>query len=590
MNKRYINSPSGNSRRDFLNILSLIGLSAFTLPAHSANSLSGDKIFFGNDATTGTNNEDVLTIDTINETEKIIGINFTKKQKEQILHDLNSNLNYIQQLRDVQINNSNFPIISSVNKAPTIEKEEGTEVSSLEDSKLVIPKTESEIAFLEIRQLAYLIRTRQLSSLDLTNIYLRRLKRFNSKLNFVITITEELAIKQAKEADQEICRGKYRGLLHGIPYGLKDLFAVEGYKTTWGTEYYKDQVFNYNSTVYNKLTEAGGVLVAKLAMGAFASGEEWYGGITKNPWNTNRTSGGSSSGPASAVASGCIPFALGTETNGSMVSPCHECGTTGFRPSFGQVSRFGAMVMSWSFDKVTPISKSVEDCAIVYSNIIGSDGKDNSVIDPTFSWDYGKSINDINIGYHSRFFEEELMGNPEDGNYKNHLIKIREISRGVLDFFQDRGKKLTALDFDIDSKGCGIMLEVEAAAAFDEYTKSHLHDSQEINSWPKKFRQYRFLPAVDYIKAARYRMEVIKQLEQALKGIDVYIEITWSNNWTTNLAGLPIIVMPCGFLYDRPVSITFVGSFNKEEELFVVANEFQKATRYNKEYPKLIIN
>lgn len=244
------------------------------------------------------------------------------------------------------------------------------------------------------------------------------------------------------------------------------------------------------------------------------------------------------------------------------------------------------MIMSWSFDKVTPIARSVMDCAIIYDVIRGADGKDNSVRASSFSFDSSRDLSGISIGYHTRFFEKELMGNPKEGSYRDHLIKVRKVSKTVLDYFIKRGVNLIPLDFSIDSKGCGIMLEVEASAAFDSYTRNHLNDRKEINSWPRRFRQYRFVSAVDYLKAARYRTLFMEELEEALKEVDVFIEITWSNNWTTNLAGLPVIVLPCGFLYGRPVSITFIGKRDKEEELFAMAHVYQQATSHHLKHPK----
>src|SRR6185503_11758001 len=253
-----------------------------------------------------------------------------------------------------------------------------------------------------VPQLAELIRTRRISSTELTKMYLDRLKRYGLKLLCVVTLTEELALKQAAAADAEIKRGKYRGSLHGIPWGAKDLFATKGIKTTWGAEPYRDQVIDYDSTVVERLTEAGAVLVAKLSMGALAQGPKWFGGVTRNPWQIDEAqtgSSGSSAGPGSATAAGLVGFSIGTETLGSIVSPSSRCGVVGLRPTYGRVSRYGAMGLSWTMDKIGPMCRGVEDCAAALSAIYGPDGKDITVGDAPFNWNPDANISPLRIGY-----------------------------------------------------------------------------------------------------------------------------------------------------------------------------------------------
>ncbi|MEJ7674736.1 MAG: amidase [Chitinophagaceae bacterium] len=304
-------------------------------------------------------------------------------------------------------------------------------------------------------------------------------------------------MQQASQADREIASGNYRGPLHGIPYGLKDLFSVKGTKTTWGAEPYKDQTIDVDAYVYTKLKQAGAVLIAKFTLGALAQGDYWYGGRTKNPWNTKFGSSGSSAGSTSATVAGLVPFAIGTETLGSIISPSSTCGATGLRPTFGSISRSGAMALSWSMDKAGPICRSAEDAAVVFNYLHGTDGKDASAVNMPFNYTGKTDLSKLKIAYAKNYFSRrDTMGNEQ----------------AVLDAFRKAGAQLIPVNFPdsgiYNFNMTGIILNAEAGAAFDELTRTNLDDKltrQTRGDWPNTFRASRFIPAVDYINANRHR-------------------------------------------------------------------------------------
>jgi len=561
------------NRRRFIKHLAILGASSLVVSGCSRPATVG---------------EQGITIETIRAAESIIGIELTDDERHDILVGLKDNLEGFGEIREKGLGEADFPS-AMFNPLPAgfqipVERKpfQYSTVSVQAPSRI------EDACYLSVLQLASLLRSRQISSLELTKMYLSRLKKYDSKLKFVVNLTEDLALKQAAKADAVIAEGNYRGPLHGIPYGIKDLFSVKGYPTTWGAKPFKDRIIDTDASVVRSLENAGAVLVAKLATGALASGEEWFGGTTRNPWKTSRPSGGSSAGPASATVAGCVAFSIGTETNGSMVSPCNECGVTGLRPTFGRVSRYGAMTVSWSFDKVTPICRTAEDCAIVLNAIQGPDGVDNSVLDVPFNWDSGLDISKLRIGYHTKFFEKELMNNPTSVSEFQYRKGVRSACKKMLSFLESQGCELVPLDFEIDHSKEGIMMLVEAAAAHDEFMRGNLDDLVEDQKWPNYHRRYRFVPAVEYLQAARYRSRVINQMHQAMKDIDLYVEITWSNNWSTNESGHPIVVVPCGHLEGwRPATVTLVGQLFGEVEILAVAKAFQDATNHHLKRPSL---
>jgi len=444
-------------------------------------------------------------------------------------------------------------------------------------SRRELPEDIEGLAFWTVRDLAELIRTRQITSTELTGLYLERLKRHGSTLECVITLTEERALEQAARVDEELASGTYRGLLHGIPYGAKDLLAVKGYRTTWGAEPYREQTIDETATVIKKLDEAGAVLIAKLTLGALAWGDVWYGGVTKNPWNLEQGSSGSSAGSASATSAGLVAFSIGTETWGSIVSPCTRCGVTGLRPTFGRVSRTGAMALSWSMDKIGPICRSVEDCAIVFDVIHGPDGADPTIVDAPFRYEYDEDIHALRIGFL-----------PEDFERDDYYHESDSIALGVL---REMGIDLIPIELpDYPIYPLGLILSAEAAAAFDELTMSGRDDllvRQIRNAWPNNFRTARFIPAVEYIQANRIRAMIMRDMERL--DVDIYISPSFGENLLlTNLTGHPCVVLPSGFDDDgNPVSITFIGQPFEEGKLLAFARAYQERTGFHLKHPPL---
>lgn len=444
--------------------------------------------------------------------------------------------------------------------------------------KVTLPKNRDELAFYTVRELAELIRTRQITSVELTKFFIERLKQYDPKLHCVVTLTEDLALQQARRADTELAQGIYRGLLHGIPYGAKDLLTVQGYKTTWGAMPYKDQSFEYDATVIKKLEAAGAVLCAKLTLGALAMGDTWFGGMTRNPWDIETGSSGSSAGSASAVSAGLLPFAIGTETLGSIVSPSTVCGTTGLRPTFGRVSKYGAMALSWSMDKIGPITRSVEDAAIVFDAIRGSDQRDLSVIDAPFNYNANSDTKKLSVGYLKSAFDRNYPFKTQDSIA---LAKMQEL-----------GYELVPIELP-EVPNIRFILTAEAAAAFDELTRSNEDDllvRQGRNAWPNTFREARFIPAVEYIQANRLRSQLIAEMQRVFEEVDVYINPSWGSSslLITNLTGHPCVVMPNGFRDNgTPTSITFTGKLFGEAELLSLAKAWQDATDYHKQHPEL---
>ena len=451
-----------------------------------------------------------------------------------------------------------------------------------------LPKNKADLAFYSIRQLAGLIKYKKITSVELTQFFIERLKRYGDTLQCVISLQEERALAQAKQADAEIAKKKYRGILHGIPYGIKDLLAVKGTKTTWGAAPYKNQTIDQTATVVENLDKAGAVMVVKLTLGALAMGDIWYGGKTKNPWNLQRGSSGSSAGSASAVVAGLIPFAIGSETLGSIVSPSTECGATGLRPTFGRVSRYGAMTLCWSLDKLGPLTRYAEDAAIVLDAIRGDqygnvNEKDKTVkTNMPFMWNKVRPINTMKIGYPKALFDTMNRERPE-------WLTLKTL--------ETLGAKLIPMDFTttVPSKIIDIILMGECAAAFDELTRTNLDDEltvQSKNAWPNNFRAARFLTAVDYVNANRLRTKMIEEINAIISAYDAIVTTNFGLNQLqiTNLTGHPVVVVPNGFRDNRPLSITFLGNYFDEATLLKLAKAYQDATDFDEQHPPLFKN
>jgi len=444
-----------------------------------------------------------------------------------------------------------------------------------------LPATEQELAFSPVPDLARWIESKQISPVELTRLYLDRLTRYGDALRCVVTLTEDLALAEAEKAEGEIAKGQYRGPLHGIPWGAKDLLATKGIPTTWGATPFKEQVIDTDATVVERLREAGAVLVAKLSLGALAQGPHWFGGMTRNPWKPESGSSGSSAGPGSATAAGLVGFSIGSETQGSIVSPSHTCGVVGLRPTYGRVSRYGAMALSWTMDKLGPMCRGVEDCAAVLDAIYGPDGRDTSVADAFFEWRPEVSLSGLRVGYLASEFEE------------TRLPGERAVDAGALEVLGTLGAKLEPVELpDYPLWGIGLVLCVEGAAAFDDATRSGelevMHKADKSN-WPETFRSHRMVSAVEYLRAQRARALLMRDMAALMDAWDVLIApgMGRASLGLTNLTGHPAVIVPCGFVDGMPRGITLIGKLYDEATILAVARAYEQATEWHTVHPDL---
>jgi Asp-tRNA(Asn)/Glu-tRNA(Gln) amidotransferase A subunit family amidase len=516
--------------------------------------------------------------------EQLFGIELTDAQKQMALRNVNSNLERYETLRQINVPLDTEP--STLFHPALPGKRFNVKSVPFKLSRIEKPNFNAveDLAFATVPQLADLLRNRRISSLELTKMYLARLKRFGPKLNCTVTLTEELALAQAAEADREIRQGKYRGPLHGIPWGAKDLFATKGIRTTWGAEPYRDQLIDYDATLVSRLQNAGAVLVAKLSMGALAQGGRWFQGMTRNPWEVEEQrigSSGSSAGPASATAAGLVGFSIGTETLGSIVSPSSRCGVVGLRPTYGRVSRFGAMGLSWTMDKIGPICRGVEDCAAALHATYGPDEKDLTVGDVPFNWAPETPVSRMRIGYLKAEFDQQ-----QDAERK-------AIYHAALDALRNAGAKLEPMELPkFSTAALRIILVAEAATAFDDLTRNGGVDQlsgQEPGDWPNTFRSSRFIPAVEYIRAQRARTLLMKEMDALMSKWDVFVSPApgSASLLVTNLTGHPAVCVPCGFPKGLPQSIMFTGGLYDEGAPLRVALAFERATKWHTMHPKM---
>ena len=511
--------------------------------------------------------------------ERVIGLTFTDAERKLMLESVGEQLDDLEKVRTVSLDNATPPAVSFDPRLPGMafdRKKRRPKYSRVRMSE--VPPDLGELAFYPVTHLAQLIKTRRITSSALTRMYLERLKRYDPILKCVVTLTEDLALRQARRADREIAAGHYRGPLHGIPWGAKDLLAVRGYRTTWGAMPYKDQVIDQNATVVERLEEAGAVLVAKLTLGALAWGDVWFGGTTKNPWNLDEGPSGSSAGPGAATAAGLVGFSIGTETYGSIVSPSTRCRVTGLRPTFGRVSRYGAMALSWSMDKIGPMCRSVEDCALVFDAIYGPDGKDGSVADLPFNWDAGLDVTRLRAGYVKSAFAQDHEGKANDA--------------AALKVLRSLGIRLIPIELpDLPIEPLGIILQAEAAAAFDELTRGNRDDllvKQVKDAWPNVFRHSRLIPAVEYVQANRIRTLAMQAMADLMQRVDVYVTPSFHGLLLTNLTGHPTVVVPNGVTQDgKSSSIAFVGNLYGEAAALAAARAYQDATGFHVWHPEL---
>jgi Asp-tRNA(Asn)/Glu-tRNA(Gln) amidotransferase A subunit family amidase len=606
-------------RRRFLAVCSSLGLTGTLFP--------GAMLALADDKTP-------ITKDMIDNAARIADVTIADDYKQMMLNSLNNATEGYETIYKMHIPNSVQPAIIfdplpggwklSTTKDPLSPK-----ISAAPAVALRAPKNIEDVAFWNVRALAELVKTRKVSATNLTDMYLERLKKYDPTLLFVITLTEDRAKNQAKEADRAIAAGKYKGPLHGIPWGAKDLLAVKGYPTTWGAGGFEKQEIDEDATVVKRLDAAGAILVAKLTLGALAMGDHWYGGITRNPWNPKQGSSGSSAGPASATAAGCVGFAIGSETLGSISSPSTRCGTTGLRPTFGFVPRTGAMALSWSMDKLGPLCRAAEDCAIVLSAIYGPDGQDRCVQPAAFNWDANLNWRRLRVGVLQKDFEltplpelkppkpEEEMTDDEKKQWEQRKssraaqIVSREYDHkfdvAALDKLKAMGVQMKPVELpDFPYGAMRPLLTVEAAAAFDDLTRSgrdKLLTEQGPADWPNSFRIARFVPAVEYVQANRARMLAIEGWAKIFADFDVIVAPTNSNQLTaTNLTGHPSVIVPNGIRGEdapvpmriengggpgTPVSITFLGNLYGDAKVLAFARAYQEATGFHLQHPKL---
>jgi len=609
-------------RRNFMKTCSGLGLAGTLFPGVLwAQAQGGTKI----------------TKEMIENAAAIADVAIADEYKEMMLEDLNDRAKGYEEIYKLKISNAVDPalIFDAVLPGTKFETErKPMRLSKAPNATASAPKNLEDLAFASVRELAELVRTKKVSSLALTQMYLQRLKKYDPTLKFVVTLTEERALTQAKKADAEIAAGKYRGPLHGLPWGAKDLLATKAYRTTWGAGGFENQMIDEDATVVKRLDEAGAVLVAKLTLGALALGDVWFGGVTRNPWNTNQGSSGSSAGPASATAAGCVAFSIGSETLGSISSPCTRCGCTGLRPTFGLVPRTGAMALSWSMDKLGPICRSVEDCALVLDAIYGPDGHDRTVHAAAFNWDAHLDWRKLHVGYLKADFEhkpeppqEEKEGpakTPEEQKKRDKQKKQRDALRWRAEYdrkyndaalakLREMGVQLIPVELPkFPYSAITVMLTAESAAAFDDLTRSgrdKLLTSQKDYDWPNTFRSARFIPAVEYIQAARARKLAMEAMAKVFDSVDVIVAPTNGSQQLviTNLTGHPSVILPNGLRGDdapkypfedpsdfqnaggpeTPTSLTFLGKLYGEAELLAFARAYQQATEFHLQHPKL---
>ncbi len=522
--------------------------------------------------------QDTLTKIDIISAAKILDVKYSEKEIEMMYPDVKDNIMDYKKMHALSLNNS---VGMSMNQR--LSPKQNSKQEKLKwtyDKKIKLPANQNDLSFFTINQLGSMLRNKKITSVELTKFFINRLKMFGDTLQCVVSLTEDLAMQQAMQADENFNNHIDLGPLQGIPYGLKDLFSVNGTKTTWGAQPYKNQIIDQDAFVYTKLKEAGAVLVAKFTLGALAMGDYWFGGRTKNPWNLERGSSGSSAGSTSATVAGLIPFAIGTETHGSIISPSHTCGATGLRPTFGSISRTGAMALSWSLDKVGPICRTAEDAATVFAYIHGTDGQDESAVNAPFNYSNKKDIKQLRIGYAKNHFDNLDSSSQEFQVLKE--LRLLGIDIKPMNFPDSEVYK-----FDM----IGMVIGAESAAAFDEFTRTNLDDQmtkQTKYDWPNYFRVARTIPAVEYINTNRHRTMLMQKINQVMGDFDVIITPSFAGKQLsiTNLTGHPALCMPIGFTKQgTPNSITFLSNLFKEEDLLAFGKFFQDNTNFEDLHP-----
>jgi Asp-tRNA(Asn)/Glu-tRNA(Gln) amidotransferase A subunit family amidase len=626
-------------RRHFLKVFGNLGFAATLLPGalYTIAAQAEDKR---------------ITAEMLDQASVIAGVTLEPDQKTEMLTLLNTNRKGFDDLRALDMPNSVPPAFVFTCLPPGYEPAQPPAGADLRKplhmsaapaiADKEVPKDLNKIAFSTVRELGELVRRKKVTSLALTEMYIARLKKYNPVLQCVITLTEERAMAQARDADKEIAAGKYRGILHGLPWGGKDLLAVKGYPTTWGAGGFEDQHFDYDAAVVQRLDAAGAVLIAKLSLGALAGGDHWFGGITKNPWNIEQGSSGSSAGPGSATSAGCVAFSIGSETGGSISGPSTKCGVTGLRPTFGFVPRTGVMTLSWTMDKLGPMCRSAEDCALVMQAIWGPDGQDEAMPKSWYQWNADLDWKKLRIGYLKDDFEKPwsppiapLRSDATEQEKKAYDRRIanepqtkaaREYDRkydlATLDVLKKMGVELIPVEipkFPYDAMR--FIYNIEGAAAFEQMTLSGrdkiLYEKSQ-SSYANSFRAAHFYPAVEYIQANRARTLAIRAFAKVFEKVDIIVTPTTNSSGqvtVTNLTGQPAVIVPNGLRGsdapkpvaggggadlaapgaggptgqsggpNTPVSITFLGTIYKDAEVLAFAHAYQKAAGFLDQHP-----
>lgn len=548
------------SRRDILTVLASLGIGTAAFQRALAAEAEVDA---------------KLTAEMIADSEWVAGIELSDVQRTMAADALQQARKSMQAMRDEALDNALSPalIFKPLEDASedSAEPHVATEVRFRDASVVAKPDSNADLAFLPVSELSALMRRREISSVQLTKLYLQRLQHFDPLLKCVVNLTEDLALRQAALADREIAAGQYRGPLHGIPWGAKDLIAHPQYPTTWGAPQYRDQVIDTTAAVAAKLEAAGAVLVAKLSLGSYALGDQWFAGKTRNPWNPNQGSSGSSAGSAAAVSAGLVGFAIGTETMGSITSPSKRCGVTGLRPTFGRVSRFGCMTLCWSLDKLGPICRTVEDCGVVLGAIHGRDHRDHSSVTRNFDWPSQRQLSTIRVGYVKDESKQAKRNRPE-------LDILRQLNVQLVPIEIPKHPHRDMLS---------LILTAEAASVFDALTRKQ--EPKGVRYWPKTFVMGQFISANDYLKANRIRMQVMESMRSLMRDVDVIVGASILRE--TNMSGHPQIVVPNGFRdqdgFQVPNSLSFTGRLFDETTLLLVADAYQKATGHHLQRPNV---
>jgi Asp-tRNA(Asn)/Glu-tRNA(Gln) amidotransferase A subunit family amidase len=585
---------TGDNRRRFLAYFSGAGLSSTLLPGVLWAEIEQD----------GTPSPRV-TDEMLKNALSIAGLSFSDEDRKAVLQGVNRSLTGFEDVRKLEIPNDVSPPFYFSSLVPGMKVNRTREPLHFSAPVVKRPANLEDVAFWPVVQLAQLLKTKQVTSLELTQMYLARLHKYNGKLNCVVTFLDDVAIAQAKKADAEIAAGKYKGPLHGIPWGAKDIIAVKGFKTTWGSGAYKDQMIDDDASVVEMLRDAGAVLLAKLTSGELAQGDNWFGGQTKNPWNTEQGSSGSSAGPGSATAAGCCAFAIGTETSGSILSPSGRCGVTGLRPTFGRISRKGVMALSWTQDRLGPMCRYAEDCALVMSVIAKPDGKDLSVSEIPFNFNAHLDIKKLRVGYLRDGFDEVRDPAAKAMNAKA-IAQVEALGFKLID--------VKMPDWNIDGSAYG----VESAVFFDALIRDNGDKRMTNPGRANGFRSARFIPAVEYLQSQRARSMMMMKLAEATAGVDVYLvpanqfgggggrgrgaapataapasdtprrSVIQRHFAMANTACYPAINVVHGFTETgTPGSLTFYARPFGEAELLSFAKAYQDATGFHQKHPVL---